>query len=172
MSVTAKDYRRPDLRINLGGDPCWIISSVIDGLGSSGLKDSACVLFSFPTDGQQIIIQEIVVRVISAFNATTTFELGRYTLATDNLALPDVATLVDSDAYVRAMDIDPLTVGWYYPSGGEFVDARESGITSDGSNLIVGASTNVPAVALTPKVATITTGRIQVLMCISIVPIV
>jgi hypothetical protein len=171
MTVTAKDYRRPDLRVNLNGDPSWLISNVIDGLGSSGLKDSACVLFSFPIDGQQIIIREIVVRIIQSFDVGVAFNLGRYTLATDDLALPDVATLVDVDAYVKSSDISPNSTGWYYPSSGEYVDAKSDGITSDGSNLIVGASTTVPAVVLTPSAATITTGRVQVLMLVCVVPI-
>jgi hypothetical protein len=170
MSVTIQDYRRTDLRTRADGSPFWISSKPIDGHEVSGLKDKACVLFSFPVVGQQIIIQEIVVRVIRAFTATTTLELGSYTLATDSVSTNDSATVVKDNTYVESGDILPSIVGWYYPTKGDFADARGSGVTIGGENLIVGASTDVPAVVISPKVATIIIGQVQVFMLICIVP--
>lgn len=170
MTVTIQDYRRTDLRTQADGSPFWITSKTVDGHEQSGLKDKACVLFSFPVVGQQIIIHEIVVRVTRAFTTGTTLVLGSYTLATDGVETGNVATVDQDDNYVEVTDIHPTVVGWYYPTTGNFTDARGSGVTIEGSNLIVGTSTDVPAVVLSPKVATIIIGQAQVLMLISIVP--
>lgn len=170
MSVTIQDYRRTDLRTQADGMPFWVASKTIDGHEVASLKDKACVLFSFPVVGQQVIIREIVVRVLRGFTSGTTLELGSYTLATDEVETGDTATLVGVDTYVISEDITPATVGWYYPTQGDFTDARGSGVTLEGGNLIVGAATNVPAIVMTPKVATIIIGQVKVLMLISIVP--
>jgi hypothetical protein len=170
MSATIQDYRRTDLRTDVFAGAFWIQSRTIDGHEVSGLKDKACVLFSFPVAGQQIIIREIVVRVLRGFTVGTTLELGSYTLATDGVSTGDEATVVYDDAYVKAVDILPSTVGWYYPTTGGFTDARASGVTILGENLIVGAATDVPAIVITPKVATIIIGQVQVAMLICIVP--
>ena len=170
MSVTVQDYRRTDLRLDAGGDPYWIVSKVVDGFETRGLLNKACVLFSFPVAGQQIIIREIVVHVLRAFTSGTTLELGTYSLATDGVVTGGVATEVKDNAYVESGDITPTTVGWYYPANGDFVDARGSGVTIEGGNKIVGAATDVPAVVISPKVATIITGQVQVLMLVCVVP--
>lgn len=166
---TIQDCRRTDLRTS-SNEAFWITSKTVDGHEVSGLKDKACTLFSFPVADQQIIIREIVVRVITPFTVGTTLELGLFTLATDGVSTNDTATEVDDDAYVVATDILPEVAGWYYPTKGGFTDARESGITVSGENLIIGASTSVPVVVISPKVATIIIGRVQVSMLICIVP--
>jgi hypothetical protein len=170
MSTTIQDYRKPDLRIDIGGDPFWITSRVVDGHEVSGLKDKACVLFSFPTVGQQVIIREIAVRVLVAFTAATTLELGTYILAKDADSTDAVATEEISDAFVAAADITATTAGWYFPKEGDFVEARASGMLVEGGNLIVGAAVNGIAIALSPKVATILIGKVQVSMLICVVP--
>jgi hypothetical protein len=167
---TIQDYRRTDLRVDSSKGAFWITSKAIDGHEQSDLKDKACVLFSFPIADQQIIIREIVVRVLTPFTTGTTLELGSYTLATENVSTNDTATVVDDDAYVTAIDILPETAGYYYPTRGGFVDAQESGIVVVGENLIVGAATNVPAIVISPKVATIIIGKVQVYMLVCIVP--
>jgi hypothetical protein len=167
---TIQDYRRTDLRVDASKGAFWITSKVVDGHEVSDLKDKACVLFSFPVADQQIIIRDIVVRVIVPFTTGTTLELGTYTLPTDNISAGDTATEVDDDAYVTAVDIQAEVAGWYYPTRGGFVDAQESGIIVVGENLIVGAATTVPVVAITPKEATIIIGKVQVSMLICIVP--
>jgi hypothetical protein len=166
-TATIQDYRRTDLRCEEGGDPFWIKSRVVDGFATSSLKDKACVLFSFPTEGQQVIIREIAVRVLRAFTALTTLELGLYTLATDGVETGNSATVVFDNALVEANDILPTTVGWYYPTAGSFVDSRVAGAVIEGGNLVVGTAVNVPAIVLTPKVAV---GQVQILMMISVVP--
>lgn len=167
---TIQDYRRTDLRTNVSGEPFWIVSKVVDGHEQSGLKDKACVLFSFPDAGKQIIIREIAVHVMRAFTTGTTLELGLFTLTSDGLSTNDTATEVDDNGFVEYTDIQPEVVGWYYPSKGGFVDVRGAGMISDGENLIIGASTNVPAIVLSPKVATIITGQVQVAMYVTYVP--
>ena len=170
MSVTVQDYRRTDLRLDTGGDPFWIISRVVDGDTVSGLKDKACVLFSFPVAEQHIIIHEIVVKVTRAFTSGTSLVLGTYTLAEDNVLPGGVATVVKEDAYVESGDIIPGTIGVYFPTVGDFVDSRASGVTINGGNLIIGSATNVPAVVLTPKDTTISMGQAKVQMLISVIP--
>jgi hypothetical protein len=167
---TIQDYRRTDLSVYSSKGAFWINSKAIDGHEQSDLKDKACVLFSFAIADQQIIIREIVVRVLTPFTTGTTLELGSYTLATENVSTNDTATVVDDDAYVTAIDILPETAGYYYPTRGGFVDAQESGIVVVGENLIVGAATNVPAIVISPKVATIIIGKVQVYMLVCIVP--
>jgi hypothetical protein len=156
--------------MDVSGDPFWIVSKIVDGHEKSGLKDKACVLFSFPVAGQQIVIREVVVKITRAFTVGTTLELGTYTLATDSVETGGVATAEHDDAYIEVADITPTIVGYYYPTTGDFADARGSGVTVGGSNLIVGASTSVPAVVLTPKISTIIIGQAQVLMLVCIVP--
>ena len=168
---TIQDYRRTDLRTNVSGEPFWIVSKVVDGHEQNWLKDKACVLFSFPDAGKQIIIREVAVHVMRPFTTGTTLELGLYTLASDGLSTNDTATVIDDDAFVEATDIQAEVAGWYYPSKGGFVDARGSGIISDGENLIVGAATTVPAIAISPKVATIITGQVQVAIYVTYVPV-
>jgi hypothetical protein len=170
MSTTVQDYRRTDLRTNLGGDPFWVISGLVDGKDVSGLKDKACVLFSFPVTDQQIIISGMVVNVLTAFTATTTLSLGLCTLATNEVTTGGVATVTNDDAFIEVGDITATTAGRYYPTTGDFVDSQVSGTIIEGGNLIVGSSTNVPAIVLFPKVATIITGQVQVMVLISIIP--
>lgn len=167
---TVQDYRRTDLRVDYAKGAFWVTSKVVDGHEVSGLKDKACVLFSFPVTDQQIILREIVVRVLTPFSAGTTLELGSYTLATDNVSTDGVATVVDDDAYVTSVDIQPEVTGWYYPTRGGFVDSQESGIVVSGENLIVGAATDVPAIVITPKVSTIIIGKVQVYILMCVVP--
>lgn len=167
---TIQDYRRTDIRSGANGDAFWLVSNIVDGHEVTGLKDKACVLFSFPDVGKQVIIREIAIHVLRAFTVDTTLELGLFTLATDGVSTNDTATAVDDACYAATTDIQPEVVGWYYPSTGGFVEARGSGIVSDGENLIVGAATSVPAVVLSPKVATIITGQVQVAMYVTYVP--
>ena len=170
MSVTIQDYRRTDLRTDPGGKPFWLISKTIDGHEVSGLCDKACVMFSFPVVGQQIILHEIVVQVQRGFTVGTTLELGYYTLATDGVSTGDVATVVSDNCFMESSDIITSAVGYNYPTKGDFTDARGSGLTIDGDNLIVGAATSVPSIVLTPKVSTIIIGQAKVMLLVSIVP--
>jgi len=168
--ATVQDYRRTDLRINSNGDPLWIVSKAVDGREVTGLKDKACVLFSFPSEGQQIIIREIAVHVTRAFTAGTTLELGYYTLATDGVETGGEATVVKEDAFVSSDDITASVTGWYYPTKGDFVESRKTGVLLSGGTLIKGAASSVPAIVLTPKVATIIAGQVRVQLLVSIIP--
>lgn len=168
--ATVQDYRRTDLRKQLDGSPHWIVSNTVDGHEQSGLKDKACVMFSFPVAGQQIIIHEVAVQILRGFTTGTTLELGMYSLATDGVETGGTATAVGSDNFIESDDIVSESIGWYYPTTGVFADARGSGVVVSGENLIVGAETTVPAVVITPSGATIKIGQIKVCMLISILP--
>ena len=169
-TATVQDYRRTDLRTDVFKGAFWLVSKTVDGHEVSGLKDKACVLFSFPETGQQIIIREIVVRILRGFTAGTTLELGSYTLATDGVGTGGLATVVTDDAYVQAIDVDPTIEGFYYPTVGNYAEARGSGVTISGENLIVGAATNVPAIVITPQVSTVVIGQVQISLLVCIVP--
>jgi hypothetical protein len=168
--ATIQDYRRTDIQTNSNKGAFWLTSKAIDGHEISSLKDKACVLFSFPVVGQQIIIREIAVHIIKGFTANTTLELGIYTIANDDISTDGTATLDDSDTLVPSIDIQSEVVGWYYPTAGNFVDAQASGVTISGENLLIGAAVNVPVIAITPKVATIIEGQAQVSILVCIVP--
>ena len=84
-TATITDYRRTDQRTNVLENPFWITSGVIDAAAISGLKDGACVLFSFPVASQQITILDMCVYIPVAWTATTVLNLGIYTLATDTV---------------------------------------------------------------------------------------
>jgi hypothetical protein len=168
--ATVQDYRRTDLRRQLDGSPHWIVSNTIDGHHQVGLKDKACIMFSFPVAGQQTIIHEVAVQVLRGFTTGTLLELGLYSLATDGVSTGDTATVVDSDCLIESADIRPESIGWYYPTTGVFTDARGSGVVVAGENLIVGAASTVYAVAITPTIPTIIIGQAKVCMLISILP--
>lgn len=169
MSVTVKDYRKTDLEYEAGA--CyWVTSKVVDAFEKTDLCDKACVLFSFPEDGQHIIIIRMGIHILRAFTPLTTLELGLYTLATDGVTTDGVATVADEDAFAEVDLITPTVTGWYFPDKGLFSDAQMVGAPIENANLIVGASTNVPAIVLSPKVATIITGQVQVVMLITVVP--
>ena len=167
---TIQDYRRTDLRTGSDGKPFWLISNAIDGHEVSGLKDKACVMFSFPKDNQQIIIHEIAVQVLRSFTTGTTLELGLFTLSDDSLFTGGTADEVDDNSFIELTDISPEVPGWYYPTKGDFTDARGSGVTIEDGNLIVGNSTAVPTIVLSPKEATIIIGQARVFLLVSILP--
>lgn len=169
MSII-QDYRRTDLRVNKSGEPFWIISKAVDGNEVSGLKDKACVLFSFPVEGQQIIIHEISARVIKAFTSGTTLTVGTCTLANNDVSTNDTATVLIDNALIEVDDITPGTAGYYYPTSGDFVDSKQTGVLIRGGTVFTGASTDVPAIAIFPKVATILEGQVRVAMLVSVVP--
>lgn len=169
-TATIQDYRRTDLRANVLENPYWISSAVVDAAVVSGLKDKACVLFSFPTAGQQVVIWDCAIYIATAWTATTVLDVGSYTLATDAVTTAGSATLVDVDDYIPTASITATTGGWYYPAAGDWLTARAAGTHVNPANLIVGAATTVPCIAITPSTSTPIIGQAQVHLLISILP--
>lgn len=169
-TATVQDYRRTDQRTNVLETPFWISSAIVDGAVVSGLKDKACILFSFPTAGQKIVLWDFAVEIITGFTATTVIDIGSYTLATDAVTTGGDATLVDVDDYVPQGSITATDAAWYYPAAGDWLTARAAGTHVAVANLITGAASTVYCIAATPQTATIIVGQMQLHVLISIIP--
>jgi hypothetical protein len=169
-TATIQDYRRTDLRTNVLETPYWITSSVIDGALVSGLKDKACVLFSFPTANQQVFILGACFEVITEFTATTVIDVGSYTLATNAVTTAGDATLVDVDDYIPQADITATTAGYYWAATGDLVASMGAGTAVDTARKIVGAATTVPCIAATLQTATVVAGQGRLHMLVTILP--
>jgi hypothetical protein len=154
-------------------NPFWISSAVVDAAAVSGLKDKACVLFSFPVAGQKIIIWDIACQIIKDFTATTALVVGYGTLATDAVTTAgsvDYAGATTAN-FMTAANFTAITAAWYYPAAANtWLTARAAGTHVDKANLITGVATAVPCVTLTLATSTPIIGQIQVHMQIAIVP--
>jgi hypothetical protein len=171
-TATIADYRRTDQRCNALENPYWITSAIVDGAAVSGLKDKACILFSFPVAGQRIILHDFALEIITGFTATTVMEVGSYTLATsDAMTTGELATLVEADEYLAHGDITATAAAWYYAdAGSHFLTAKAAGTHVNPANLIIGAATVVPCIAITATTPTIIIGQAQLHVLISIIP--
>jgi hypothetical protein len=170
-TATVTDYRRTDQRTNVLENPFWLSSGVVDAAAVSGLKDGACILFSFPTAGQIYKILDVAVYVAVAFTATTIMNIGIYTLATDAVTTGGLATLVTVGVLIPTGDITATTIGWYYPASAQgFLSGNIAGTRTANVNMIVGAAATVPAVAMTLATGTPIVGKAQVHMLVTINP--
>jgi hypothetical protein len=168
-TATVQDYRRTDLRTNVLETPFWITSAVVDGAAVSGLKDKACVLFSFPSVGQKIVIWDMAVQIITGFTATTVVDVGVYYLAADTVTTGGVATLVDVDYLIPQADITATTAAWYFPATGDWLGGRAAGTHLADKNLFTGAAA-ARCVVATFQTGTIIIGKFQLHMMISVIP--
>lgn len=168
-TATVQDYRRTDLRTSVLETPYWISSAVVDGSAVSGLKDKACVLFSFPTVGQKVVIWDMAVQIITGFTATTVVDIGVYYLAADTVTTAGVATLVDVDYLIPQADITATAAAWYYPATGAWLTARAAGTHVADNNLITGAAA-ARCVVATFQTGVIIIGKFQLHMMVSVIP--
>lgn len=172
-TATIQDYRRTDLRTNVLENPFWISSAIVDAAAVSGLADKACLLFSFPTAGQQIVIWDIACEIITGFTSSTTIKVGYGTIATDAVTTAGTMTYAGAttDNFMTNANFTAITAGWYYPAAANtWLTARAAGTHVAAANLLVGAATDVPCVTLTLGTSTPIIGQIQVHMQIAIVP--
>jgi hypothetical protein len=169
-TATVQDYRRTDQRANVLENPFWLTSAIIDGAAVASLADKACVLFSFPKAGQVITVWDVALQVITGFTATTTFNVGVYTLATDAVTTAGTATLVDVDYIMPDADLTSTAAAWYYPATSAWLTARAAGTHVSNQNNFVGAATTVPCIAVTLGTAVVIIGKAQLHLLVSIVP--
>jgi len=144
------DVRRTDQRTSVLENPYWITSGPIDASATTAIDDKYVVVFSFPTAGEIIIVQEVLIEVTTVFTAGSTCTLGYATLATDAVTTGGVATTVDDDDFCLAADVTLTTVGTYGPTTAntsDWLTARAAG-TYAAPRVITGAATAVPAVIL------------------------
>jgi hypothetical protein len=186
MSTTSivRDCRNTAQRNNILENPFWISSAVLDasvapvymgiglgpGMGTGAIDDKYCLLFSFPTAGQNIIIRQFCTEVITPFTAGTTGIVGTALLADDSVTYGGVATDSDNNQ-IEATGTTYTTAGKYYSATGAALAARILGIPTVGSDLIIGAATSVPVIVATfANASTIAAGTCRYHMEISIVP--
>jgi len=175
MSTTTiiQDIRRTDLRTNVLENPFWISSAVFNVANAGAPDDKSVLLFSFPTAGQIVIIDEVLIQVTSAFTAGTTIDVGFSTIATDAVTAGGVVTDVDQDEYIKAADITATSTGVYGPTTGNTSDwlAAKAAGTWAAPRYLTGAATTVPVVTLECyNAGTVAAGKCIVHMLITILP--
>ena len=165
----AQDVRRTDQRTNVLGNPYWISSGVIDG-SLVTLDDQYVTLFSFPTAGEFIFVEQVICEIILAFTAGTTISFGLCTLATDIITTGGVGTTVDDDEFLEAADITATTAGYYHPAaaaGNDWLTAKIAAVPT-APYMLTGAATTVPTVmAIGANAGTIATGKARLHMLIN-----
>lgn len=165
-----QDVRRTDERTNILGNPFWLSSGVVDAAASAAIDDKYVILFSFPTAGQFIYVEQVIVEVITTFTAGTTFSVGLCTLATNAVTVKGVGTTVDDDEFMEAADITATTAGYYHPAaaaGNDWLTAKIAAVPT-APYMLTGAATAVPAVMLVAANAgTIAAGKARVHMMVN-----
>jgi len=169
-TITAIDYRRTDQRTHTWLNPYWISSAVISAVDSD---DLGAILFSFPTAGRLYIVEQVVVHVLVACTASTTFDLGSGTLATDAVTSEGDITIVDLDEYFKTADFAVTLGGQLGSTTGNTSDWLAAKILGSwvAPYIITGAATTVPCVYATiTNSGAISAGSIRVHMLITEVP--
>lgn len=169
--ITAIDYRRTDQRTNVLENPYWITSGLVSAVAAD---DKGAMLFSFPSAGSIIIVQDVVVQNFEVLDTGVTVSIGLGTLATNAVTTAGVITEVDRDEYVKTGDV-VLTANtkWGSTTGANASDwlTARAAHTFAAPRYITGAATAVPCVyAYTEKTGTIATGTFRVHMLITFVP--
>ena len=169
-TTTIIDYRRTDLRTNVLENPYWITSALVDATAS---EDLAALLFSFPTAGQIVFVEQVVCQVVVGCTAATTIDIASGTLATDAVTTGGDVTIVDADEYLLSADLTVGTAGWYAPTTANTSDWLTAKIAGSyaAPYTITGAATTVPVVyASWANASTILAGTARVHMLITEVP--
>jgi hypothetical protein len=165
-----QDCRRTDQRTNVLGNPFWISSGLVDASASAAIDDKYILLFSFPVAGQFIFIEQVIVEVITAFTAGTTFDVGLCSLATDDITAGGVGTTIDDNEFMESADITATSAAYYHAaaaSGNDWLTAKIAAVPTAPYRL-TGAATVVPTVMMiAANAATVLAGQCRVHMCIN-----
>lgn len=170
---TMLDLRRTDLRSNVLENPYWITSGEIN----PDCDDQDAVLFSFPITklvapgygAGLILIHQMAVEVITAFDGTAVLVVGVGSLATDDITTAGTVTDVDVDEYFADGDIAEDAIGWNVPSGGDYFTLMAA-FTQTAYAQIVPADTTVLCIEAQLTGGVITVGAARVHMLISEIP--
>lgn len=170
---TMLDLRRTDLRDNVLENPYWITSGEIN----PACDDQDAVLFSFPITklvapgyGSSIVlIHQMAVEVITAFDGTAVIIIGVGSLATDDITTAGTVTDVDVDEYFEDGDIAEDAIGWNVPSGGDYFTLMAA-FTQTAYAQIVPADTTVLCIEAQLTGGAITVGAARVHALISHIP--
>lgn len=166
-----QDVRRTDQRTSVLGNPFWLTSGLVDATASAAIDDKYCVLFSFPTAGQFIFIEQIIVEVVLAFTAGTTFSIGSSTLLTNAVTTGGVGTTVDEEEYMEAADITATTAGFYHPAaaaGNDWLTAKIAAVPT-APYMLTGVAVAVPTIhLLAANAGSVAAGKARVHMLVNI----
>ena len=171
---TMLDLRRTDLRSNVLENPYWITSGEIN----PACDDKDAVLFSFPITklvspgygAGLILIHQMAVEVITAFDGTAVIIVGVGSLVTDDITTDGIVTDVGSvDEYFQDGDIVEEAIGWNVPSGGNYF-ALMAAFTQTAYAQIVPADTTVLCIEAQLTGGEITVGAARVHVLISEIP--
>lgn len=166
-----QDVRRTDQRTSVLGNPFWLTSGLVDATASAAIDDKYCVLFSFPTAGQFIFIEQIIVEVVLAFTAGTTFSIGSSTLLTNDVTTGGVGTTVDEEEYMEAADITATTAGFYHPAaaaGNDWLTAKIAAVPT-APYMLTGVAAAVPTIhLLAANAGSVAAGKARVHMLVNI----
>ena len=168
-TITAIDYRRPDLRTNVLENPYWITSNPVI---CNDAKTLGAILFSFPQAGRVIIVQSILVQIITAPTSTVTIDIGAGSIATDGVTTAGTLTYSAVNGYIATAD-QVITAGAVYgPStaGSAWLTAHlaQQGVTSN-ARFIMGAASTVPVIAAFVG-GTVTAGSFRVHALVTVPP--
>jgi hypothetical protein len=169
--IIIQDVRRTDQRTSVLGNPFWLTSGLVDATASAAIDDKYCVLFSFPTAGQFIFIEQIIVEVVLAFTAGTTFSIGSSTLLTNDVTTGGVGTTVDEEEYMEAADITATTAGFYHPAaaaGNDWLTAKIAAVPT-APYMLTGVAAVVPTIhLLAANAGSVAAGKARVHMLVNI----
>jgi hypothetical protein len=164
------DVRRTDLRTSVLGNPYWISSAVLDATDTAAIDDKYVTLFSFPTAGEFIFIEQVIVEVVLAFTAGTTFSVGLATLLTDDVTTGGVATTVGNEYFMEAADITATTAGYYHAAaaaGNTWLTAKIAAVPTS-PYMLTGVAAAVPTIILiAANAGSVAAGKARVHMCIN-----
>lgn len=182
------DARRTDLRESVFSTPYWITSDTIDIVraGTSG----KVLLFTFETDGQHIIIHDLMVQVVEVAGGSTSgagcyIGIGYCQVGVNNFGPATTTYSVISGCTSSGelfLSVDgAILVSGALQSGGICYGRRNSPGTASavtdnsmisGTTFIIGDNTNPPCVYMTLKngASVLTSGVLRVHVLVSVLP--
>ena len=164
-TIACVDYRRTDQRKNVLENPFWLTSGIVSCATATA---KGALLFSFPTAGQIILVQEVIVQNIVAATGGNTVDVGSGTIATDAVTTAGNITIVDLDEYFVRSDyvVTAATImGSTTANTSDWLTAAAAH-TYAAPRFITGAATDVPVIYATVGTATAGTFRVHVLVTI------
>ena len=165
VTITA-DYRRTDQRTTVLENPFWITSGIVNCLTCVG---GYALLFSFPTAGQLIIINEVIGENIVLGVGGSAVEIGSGTLATNAITTGGVITEVDRNEFIASGNyVVTAATCWGPTTGSDWLTSKAAG-TYAAPRFLLGAATAVPCVYAAVG-ASFSAGTFRVHMSITIIP--
>lgn len=169
-----QEYRRNDQRRYIY-QPYWITSAEVDHADFPNDETECGLMFSFPAakyGTSHILIEKVGVEITEVWaGGSITIDVGRYTLATDDVTQGGVMTIVDYDDLVPTADITSGTAAYYPALTGDWITAALL-MTCGADVTIVPADATVPCVGLYVTTnSTTTSGKARVHMMITEIPL-